>query len=173
MALCSLVNNAWRQERPNHQFSLKPVRSMPVSFGSSSSRPLGSSFSLPSSNVRTAFCFSSVEPYSWEPSHQWVSVLPKSIDCPLPLLPPLPDGAPPELCAGTDTVRRTCIGCSGQSSLSSIGTSIVSSGLPRPWKNQLWFSNWIQAAASTLRVVAGLNSSRVISSRETLRALGS
>src|SRR4051794_3105043 len=55
----------------------------------------------------------------------------------------------------------------------SSGTSIVSSDLPRPWKNQLWFSNWIQAAASTLRLTAGLNSSRVISSSETLRALGS
>src|SRR4051812_905029 len=76
-------------------------------------------------------------------------------------------------CAGTATVRRTRIGCSGQSSLSSSGTSSTSSGLPRPWKNQLWFSNWIHAAASTFRVVAGWNSCRVMSSSETFRALGS
>jgi hypothetical protein len=50
---------------------------------------------------------------------------------------------------------------------------MTSSGLPRPWKNQLWFSNWIQAAASALSVSAGLNFSRVISSSETVRGLGS
>src|SRR3954465_2927947 len=76
-------------------------------------------------------------------------------------------------CAGTATVRRTRIGCSGQSSLSSSGTSSTSSGLPRPWENQLWFSNWIHAAASTFSVVAGWNSCRVMSSSETFRALGS
>src|SRR3954452_14191042 len=86
----------------------------------------------------------------------------------MPLLSP----AAPLREEGEPTVRRTRIGCSCQSSESSIGTSIVSSGLPRPWKNQLWFSNWIQAAASALSVVAGLNVSRVISSSETLRALG-
>src|SRR3954453_15724770 len=69
--------------------------------------------------------------------------------------------------------RRTCIGFSCQESPWSSGTSIVSSALPRPWKNQLWFSNWIHVAASTLRLTAGLKKSRVISSSETLRALGS
>src|SRR3954453_21775891 len=76
-------------------------------------------------------------------------------------------------CAGTATVRRTRIGSSGQSSPCSSGTSSTSSLLPRPWKNQLWFSNWIHAGARTFRVVAGWNSWRVMSSSETFLALGS
>ena len=43
---------------------------------------------------------------------------------------PLPP-EPPWL-AGVETVRRTCIGCSGQSSPGWSGTSMISSGLPRP-----------------------------------------
>ena len=62
---------------------------------------------------------------------------------------------------------------SGQSSPSTGGTSITSSGSPWPWKNQLWFSNWIHAAASEFSVLAGLNASRVISSSDTSRGLGS
>ena len=54
IALCSLVNSVCRQDRPNHQFSLKPVRSMPRCSGSSGRRPPGSIFSLPSTNVRSA-----------------------------------------------------------------------------------------------------------------------
>src|SRR5215204_1658669 len=89
-----------------------------------------------------------------------------------PLLLPLDEPEPPWW-AGVETVRRTCIGFSGQSSPSGRGISMTSSGLPRPWKNQLWFSNWIHAAARTLRVSAGLKLSRVINSSETSRGLGS
>jgi len=49
------------------------------------------------------------------------------------------------------------MGFSGQSSPGSSGTSIDASALPRPWKNQLWFSNWIHAAARMFSVVAGWN----------------
>ena len=35
-----------------------------------------------------------------------------------------------------------------------------SSGVFSPWPNQSWFWNWIQQAASTLSVVAGLKVSR-------------
>src|SRR3954469_4400006 len=65
------------------------------------------------------------------------------------------------------------MGCSGQSSPSSIGISMTSSGLPRPWKNQLWFSNWIHAAASALSVSAGLKGARFIRSSEIFRGFGS
>src|SRR5215813_6703528 len=41
-----------------------------------------------------------------------------------------------------------------------------------PWVNQSWTWNWIQAAARTLRVVAGMNVSRVISFRLISRGLG-
>ena len=50
---------------------------------------------------------------------------------------------------------------------------MTSSASPRPWKNQLWFSNWIHAAASALSVSAGLKVSRVMSSSETSRGFGS
>src|SRR4051794_3839373 len=156
IALCSLVNSVCRHDRPNQKFSLKPLRSTPGWSGSSGRRPSGSMRSLPSVNERTAFWRSCVEPYSCEPSHQCVSVLPYS-----------------PWWAGSATVRRMCMWSSGQSSPSRSGTSMTSSGSPWPWKNQLWFSNWIHAAASEFSVVAGLNVSRVMSSSETSRGLGS
>jgi hypothetical protein len=58
-------------------------------------------------------------------------------------------------------VARIFIGLpSGQSSSSPSGTSTNSSGEFSPCPNQSWFWNWIQQAARTLRVVAGLNVSR-------------
>ena len=62
IALCSLVNSVCRHESPNHQFSLKPLRSTPLCSGSSGRRSWASIFSLPSLNVRSAFCRSCVEP---------------------------------------------------------------------------------------------------------------
>ena len=44
---------------------------------------------------------------------------------------------------------------------------------PSPWKNQLWFSNCNQAAASALMMPAGLNSSRAIKRRLITRGSGS
>ncbi len=47
------------------------------------------------------------------------------------------------------------------------------SGEFSPWPNQSWFSIWIQQAASTLRLVAGLKVSRFKRRRLTSLGLGS
>ena len=62
IALCSFVNSVCRHDSPNHQFSLKPARSMPSWFGSPGRRPFGSILSLPSLKARTSFWRSSVDP---------------------------------------------------------------------------------------------------------------
>ena len=54
IALCSLVNRVCSADSPNHQFSLKPVRSRPGTFGSGSRRPLSPILILPSVNVRSS-----------------------------------------------------------------------------------------------------------------------
>ena len=74
---------------------------------------------------------------------------------------------------GSRRVRSICIGrwCHGSSSAS--GSSNGFSGTLLPWLSQSCTSNWSHAAASTLTIVAGLNSSRVRSFRLTRRGFGS
>ena len=69
-------------------------------------------------------------------------------------------------------VLRTFISASPHSSPGSSATTTDSSGELSPWLNQSWFWNWIQAAASTLSVVAGLKLSRTSSLVLTVRGLG-
>ena len=59
-------------------------------------------------------------------------------------------------CSGPRRVRWICIGCSGHGSSSASWISQGSSGSFLPWLNQSCTSNWIQAPASRLSVVAGL-----------------
>ena len=75
--------------------------------------------------------------------------------------------------AGSLRVRSIRIGRSGQGSSSARSSSKGSSGTFFPWLNQSWTSNWSQAPARTLTIVAGLNSSRVSSSRLTTLGFGS
>src|ERR1051325_8388874 len=61
---------------------------------------------------------------------------------------------------------------SGQSSSGCNGILNSSPGSGCPWPNQSCVSNWIQAAASRLRLVAGMKLRRASSSRETTRGIG-
>src|SRR5947207_1822758 len=56
--------------------------------------------------------------------------------------------------SGSPTVERTCIFLPPHLSPFGSGTSMKSVGDGSPWLNQSWFSNWIQAAARPLSVVA-------------------
>ena len=81
--------------------------------------------------------------------------------------PPFPSGA------GSLRVRSIRIGRSAQGSSSASSSRNGSSGTFLPWLNQSWTSNCSHAPASRLTIVAGMNSSRVSSSRLTTRAFGS
>ncbi len=116
---------------------------------------------MPLSPVRSARTSSSVSPYTWEPSHQCVSVFTHVAG------PPFASGD------GSRRVRSIRIGCSNQGSSSAHSTSHGLSTSVWPWKTQSCTSNWIQDAARRFRVVAGMNSRRVRSSRLTSRGFGS
>ena len=71
MALCSSANSACSRLRPTQPFSVKPVISRPVT-GSTPSRPLGLTSTLPSRPARSDAWLAGLLPYTCEPSHQWV-----------------------------------------------------------------------------------------------------
>ena len=74
---------------------------------------------------------------------------------------------------GSFRVRSIRIGRSAQVSSASSSSSKGSSGRLVPWLNQSCTSNWSQAPARTLTIVAGVNSSRVSRRLLTRRGLGS
>ena len=82
-------------------------------------------------------------------------------------------GGPSGSALGSFRVRWISIGCVGHGSSSASGTTHGLSASFLPWLNQSCTSNWIHAPASRLSVVAGMNSSRVRSSRLIVRAFGS
>src|SRR5262245_5449645 len=144
--------------RPIHQLSVKPLMLMPVS-GSTGKRPVGSIFSLPPILVRTFLAVSASQPYSCEQSHQWLFKLAYA-------------GGRLDPCgAGSGSVRGTRNDGSLHVSFGASGIS-ANSVFDRLCTNQSCTWNWIHDAASRLRMVAGVNSSRVISSRLTTRGLG-
>src|SRR5215467_5533163 len=97
----------------------------------------------------------------YEPSHHGVSWLMYVWG------PSLPGGR-----VGSWSVFITVSGGCGHWSSRASGSSYVWSGSPSPWLNQSLTMNWIQVAASMLRVVAGWNAVRVSSSLLTVLGLG-
>ena len=115
--------------------------------------------SRPFSCDRRPSAKSSLPPYTCDPSHQWVS-------------PVTYVGGPLASGLGSGFVRRIFIGCSGHGSSFSSGIS-QGSGSSGSWLSQSCTSNWIQAPASRLSVVAGWKDSRVRSRRLMSRGFGS
>jgi hypothetical protein len=78
----------------------------------------------------------------------------------------------PATFGGSAGVTGTRIGRSCHGSPSPTGMSWVCVDTPFLCMNQSWTWNWIQAAATTLRIVAGWKVLRVSSSRLTTRGFG-